>query len=107
MADQPTTTPATFGVPPSHPFVDDPGGVFATDAHRRVLGHLPTPDEERTSLPLLCSRIAQDGGNPLADPADIERIANDLAQEGFVVTDNGLRMTAEGLDAIQGGADHE
>jgi hypothetical protein len=95
------TTPAVFGPPPAHPFVDDPGGEFPTDAHRRVLGHLPTPDGERTSRELLCQRINEDGGNPLTDPAEVNRILDELEAEGHLITDNGLRMTEAGLEAIQ------
>lgn len=113
MNDQPTppeeilaedgdssSTPAVFGPPPAHPFVDDPGGVFATDAHRRVIGHLPTPTEERTSRDLLLVRIGKDGGNPLNDAEDVDRILGELEAEGYINTDNGLRMTEAGLEAI-------
>jgi hypothetical protein len=101
MAKAAATTPATFGPPPAHPFVDDPGGVFASDAHRRVLGHLPTPDEPRTSRDLLIVRINEDGQNPLSDPGDIDNVVVDLANEDYLDNDLGLRMTAAGYKALQ------
>jgi hypothetical protein len=101
MADEAAPMPATFGPPPDHPFVDDPGGVFATDAHRRVLGHLPTPDQQRMSPAELYGRIASDQGNPLIEVEEIERLVSQLAEQGLVATENGLRMTDDGLEAIQ------
>lgn len=100
----PDSVPATFGPPPAHPFVDDPGEVFATDAHRRVLGHLPTPGEPRTSADLLRQRVAEDQGNPLLQGSDEEgeflRVVSELEADGLLSTDNGLRMTEAGLEAI-------
>jgi hypothetical protein len=126
MADKPTSTPAVIGAaPPPHPFVPDPGEVFATDAHRRVLGHLPTPRDQkaadevgsdvhnytriRRSVSIsqegLLQRLNEDSGLPNLDPADVERIVGELEAAGHVSTQNGLRMTEAGHDAIQGGAD--
>ena len=42
-------------------YAPDPGGVFASDAHRRVMAHLPNPDDEPlTAADLIAGRINRD-----------------------------------------------
>jgi len=94
-------TPATFGPPPVHPFVADPGEQFETEAHRRVLAHLPTPTEDSTIEQVLIGRLGADVGSPRPLTVDeIRQILNSLAQAGYVSTDNGLAMTEAGLEAL-------
>jgi hypothetical protein len=99
-------SPAVIGPPPPHPFVSDPGGVFATDAHRRVLGYLPTPDSEATTLALLTKRIADNDKEHAGRMAEEEfaGVLASLEEEGYVDSAHGaLKMTAKGFEALQGG----
>jgi hypothetical protein len=42
-------------------FAPDPGGGFASDAHRRVMAHLPNPDDDPSrSRSLIADRINRD-----------------------------------------------
>ena len=132
MADQPATTPAVIGAPtPPHPFIDDVGGVFETDAHRRVLGHLPTPldraaaespedhkeahpgqlqrvkDNVSISPEALCVRLNEDSGAPDMKTEAVAEILAELASAGHAESSKfGLWcMTEAGHNAIQGGDD--
>lgn len=108
MAKKPEKTPAVIsGEPSTHPFVSDPGGVFSTDAHRRVLGYLPQPEEEATTVGLLKERIAANDKKHAGRMTDDEcdGVLASLQEEGYVDSAYGaLKMTQEGFDALQGGA---
>ena len=87
----------------------DPGGVFESDAHRRVLGHLP-PDE-KWALEDLAARLDPDEHTPItADEVDdLEGILLDLEAEGYVgQTKDGWKVTKSGQEALNapvGGAE--
>lgn len=83
-------------------FAPDPGGIFASDAHRHVLGHLPTPDSEYGwSNEVLALRLHPSlsvyGGEFLPILADLEAA-------GFVEepVPSAWRMTQKGYEAITG-----
>lgn len=80
----------------------DPGGVFASDAHRRVLGHLPTPDDEPTLVEALQLRMDPDQhSNFNEDPEGLEAVLGELNASGFAEGgEDGWRMTQAGLDAL-------
>lgn len=95
----------------------DPGGVFASDVHRRVLAHLTTPDADSGWQPLpLVLRLAGDFDTPipplddkgLADldvgQAKVEEILGELKAEGFVKRHKGdvWQMTPKGYEALTG-----
>lgn len=87
----------------------DPGGVFATDAHRRVLGHLPLPGDDGTDTSALLARVDSDAHTPFfatgssEDEGGIEEVLRDLEADGHASqSKSGWKMTKSGLDAITG-----
>ncbi len=95
-------------------YLADPGGVFASDTHRRVLAHLPLPDADpmvvyddsssdvrtlrRSSL---WHRLQPDVGTSFDDPAEVADVLADLEAEGFCSqTKAGWKMTKKGLEAL-------
>lgn len=86
----------------------DPGGVFESDAHRRVLGHLPGPKDDHAHFyernePTAHERVQTDQQHDL-DEEEIDEILSDLEAAGFAKNGkHGWHMTAAGLDALQAG----
>lgn len=78
----------------------DPGGVFQSDVHRRVLAHMPEPGEDESNMSLLKDRLDSDiwFTYPEAE-VDLARVVADLIDEGFA---DGIIMTQEGYDALTG-----
>jgi len=81
----------------------DPGGVFASDTHRRVLAALSHPDMSWDEDELL-ERV---GGNQWTlidadEPEALKGILSDLEKDGYV-NDNrdGWKMTKAGLNKLQ------
>jgi hypothetical protein len=111
-----------------HPFPVDPGGVFASDLHRRVLAFLPHDDGDEATLdaidvPLLISRLHEDpdslrksGKAPNVElvawtPGDLLPILEQLAADSYAyqteATDEApQRWTASeaGIAALNGPA---
>jgi hypothetical protein len=88
-------------------YAADPGGIFASDAHRRILGHLATPDATYgwEVTPLL-ARVGPDPHTPFdqGDESGISTVLNDLASEGYAKCHEGgvWVMTQAGFDALAG-----
>jgi hypothetical protein len=86
----------------------DPGGVFESDAHRRVLGHLPTPDDDVAGFydrneSTAAERVQADRVLEL-DGEEVESILSDLEASGYATqADGGWQMTEAGLAALQSG----
>lgn len=81
---------------------DDPGGVFASDAHRRVLAHLPIPSEDPMDNETFLSRVATDDGYEYAGQDEVEDVLADLEADGHAKQLNdGWRQTKKGLEALQ------
>lgn len=89
----------------------DPGGIFESDTHRRVLAHLPQPDDPpiavynpdvaRPSRVSLFHRMIPDAGTDLADQEELESVLADLEASGYAAqADEGWRQTQAGLDAL-------
>jgi hypothetical protein len=79
-------------------YLADPGGVFASDTHRRTLGHLTA---DPMTVEDLFHRMRPDVGTDHADTTEVEAVLADLEADGYVEqTDGGWRMTAMGLDAL-------
>lgn len=95
----------------------DLGGVFDSDAHRRVLAFCRAPHDDgegahEAGAPMsltpggwersLSERMGADVSF-FTSGADLESILNDLERAGYVeLTDEGVRMTDEGFDALNG-----
>lgn len=79
----------------------DPGGVFASDSHRRALGHLPLPGDTPSELNALGHRISEDAHHGLETVNDLATVLHDLEADGHAEsTDDGWVQTPEGLDAL-------
>jgi hypothetical protein len=86
----------------------DPGGVFESDAHRRVLGHLPLPDDDVAGFydrneSTAVERVQTDAALEL-DGDEVESTLSDLEASGYATqAAEGWQMTAAGLEALQAG----
>lgn len=80
-------------------YAPDPGGVFASDTHRRVLGHL---HDEPQELNALGYRVSDDANHGLETVAELAEVLQDLEADGHAKsTDAGWKLTKNGLDALQ------
>lgn len=93
---------------------DDPGGVFASDAHRRVMANLPNPDDDPLSIDeLLAGRVAADDFLDV-DADELSEILKDLEADGDAKKlKDGWKNTKSGFEALtgptasDGGREHE
>lgn len=83
-------------------YAPDPGGVFASDTHRRVLSHVPDPGADAMGLHPLGHRISPDPHHGLAHVDDLQAVLDDLEAEGFVKKgkDDTYITTDEGMAAL-------
>lgn len=94
----------------------DPGGIFASDTHRRVLAHLPVPGDgpmvvnstemlrprelRRVSL---AHRISSDAHHGLQHVDELAEVLADLEADGHAEqSKDGWKMTRAGFDALTG-----
>jgi hypothetical protein len=94
---------------PELSYSPDPGGIFASDAHRRVMAHLPNPDQDPINAEdLIIDRINKDP-HTLAhfDDADgVVKVLNDLETAGYAKhLKGGWRNTKDGFDLLTGPPD--
>lgn len=89
----------------------DPGGVFASDMHRRVTAHLPTPDGDAVTVDELLARLHDDAYTGFSyreeDIEPLRRVLDDLQGDGLAIYLDGTagwRMTDEGLAKLSGPA---
>ena len=85
----------------------DPGGNFASDAHRRVMAHLPNPDDPAMELSTTCmaERIGPDQHTG-ADADEVKEILKDLEALGYAKQlKSGWKNTKEGFDVLTGPPD--
>jgi hypothetical protein len=83
----------------------DPGGQFASDVHRRVLGHLSTPKEKVGWEPeALLARVDPDHGTPITDVDELVAVLEELKAEGLAVEHKGgvWQQTKAGFDLLTG-----
>lgn len=83
----------------------DPGGNFASDVHRRVLGHLSTPKEKMGWEPeALLARVDPDLSTPMTDVEELLLVLEDLKDEGLAVEHAGgvWQQTKDGFDLLTG-----
>ena len=81
----------------------DPGGNFASDAHRRVMGALPAPDDDPLEVEaLLEGPVAADDFLDL-DEAELIEILADLEADGdATLLKNGWKNTKAGFKVLTG-----
>jgi hypothetical protein len=80
----------------------DPGGNFASDAHRRVLAVVANDDVTRVPFDEVVSRVDADDQVDLSSE-EVAEILKDLEADGDVdKTDEGYDATVVGLETIQG-----
>lgn len=83
------------------PYPADPGGVFDTDVHRRVLAHLPVPGGDPVDLGGLYVRMAPDVGTDFSDGGELGEVLKDLEADGHAnETKAGWKQTKRGHDAL-------
>jgi hypothetical protein len=84
---------------------DDPGGNFASDVHRRVLGHLSTPKEKVGWEPeTLLARVDPDLNIPIAEVSELVSVLKDLENEGLAIKHEGdvWQQTKDGFELLTG-----
>lgn len=80
----------------------DPGGVFESDTHRRVLAHVPLPSDEPSALHPLGVRISPDQHHELSHVDELEAVLGDLEASGYLCLEDGAYcMTDAGLEALR------
>lgn len=83
----------------------DPGNIFESDYHRRLLAHLPKPDEDPMAVDSLFYRMLRDEGFPEEGLEElIQTILSDLVNGDHAESagDGGFRMTETGLNDLNG-----
>lgn len=85
-------------------YAADPGGIFASDAHRRVLASVPHPDQDPITFDELMGRLDQDPYVPVGTTQEEETLTllEDLQKDGDIEKkDSGWQMTDAGSERIQ------
>lgn len=84
----------------------DPGDVFASDVHRRVMANAPNPDEDPLTVEgLLAERVAKDDHLDI-DADDLNEVLEDLEADGHVKhLKDGWKNTSAGFAALTGELD--
>jgi len=78
----------------------DPGGVFASDTHRRTLGHLPNPPDPPTTVGDFVVRMGPDAHTDLGED-DASEVLSDLEADGHAEQKSGgWKQTKAGLAAL-------
>jgi hypothetical protein len=87
-------------------YAPDPGGVFASDAHRRVMAHLPNPDDDPLPVEdLIAERINQDVHTlrHFGEATEVVEVLEDLESNGYAKKlKGGWKNTPDGFDALTG-----
>jgi hypothetical protein len=87
----------------------DPGGVFASDYHRRVAAHLPLPDEDAIGVGDLLERLDSDAYAAFtgSNEGEVRGVLDDLSESGdanYLEGAAGWRLLKAGLDRLTGPA---
>lgn len=79
----------------------DPGGNFESDAHRRVCGLIPVPEDDSQTLTHIWARCLFDDHNQVPDEVALAEIIQDLLLAGLVEkVEGGIRQTSKGYDLL-------
>lgn len=80
----------------------DPGGNFASDAHRRVMAALANPDEPHLTLDELQARVDEDDFLDL-DRDEVTEVLSDLEADGDATrSEKGWKNTKSGFEVLTG-----
>jgi hypothetical protein len=81
----------------------DPGEVFASDVHRRVMANVPNPDGDPLDVDgLIAERVAKDDYLDI-DAAELAEVLADLEADGHVKKlKDGWKNTPDGFAALTG-----
>jgi hypothetical protein len=86
-------------------FLPDPGGTFASDAHRRVMAHLPNPDDDPATIEDVIAAINTDP-HTLKHFESADQVADvlrDLEADGHAKKlKDGWKNTQAGFDVLTG-----
>lgn len=88
--------------------MEDPGGIFDSDSHRRVLGHLTDealplsgPGGHKAHTRSLGHRVSQDPHHGLETVDDLEEVLKDLEADGYASkSKDGWKVTKKGTEAL-------
>jgi hypothetical protein len=84
----------------------DLGGAFASDAHRRVMAHLPNPDDDPITVEdLITQRINRDPHTltHFADASELVTVLEDLKADGHAKQlKAGWKNTPDGFEILTG-----
>lgn len=84
----------------NHP---DPGGIFDSDDHRRVLAHLGDVASDGYQTPELLERLGPDVGTSFDEVDELIEVLKDLEADRFAREgQHGWYMTRTGLRALTG-----
>lgn len=84
-------------------YLADPGGNFNTDAHRRVLAHLPVPDDSPTTETSVLVRLHEDPHTPVNSAEELSEVLSDLESDDLATQVGGdWRQTESGFDLLTG-----
>lgn len=90
-------------------FPPDPGGRFASDAHRRVMAHLPNPDDDAITVEdLILDRINRDPHTlaHFSSADEVTAVLEELEADGYAKQlKSGWKNTADGFDLLTGPPD--
>lgn len=87
------------------PYRADPGGIFESDAHRRVLAHLSRPqDNEGYTVEALLHRLEDDGPTNFTETYELQAVLNQLVEGGDAVEHDGgiFQQSEQGFDKLTG-----
>ena len=84
----------------------DPGGNFASDAHRRVMAHLPNPDDDPISVHDLIDKRLNADPHTLAHFSEADEVVEvlaDLEADGHAKKlKDGWKNTPTGFEVLTG-----
>jgi hypothetical protein len=87
-------------------YAADPGGSFASDAHRRVMAHLPNPDDDPLSVEALIAERINKDPHTLAhfdSSGEVDDVLSDLEADGYAKKlKDGWKNTPDGFELLTG-----
>lgn len=81
----------------------DPGGIFKSDYHRRVLAHLGQTAADGYTTEALFERMIPDEGTSIGHVSELIPVLKDLESDGYARNgQQGWYMTRHGFSALTG-----